>query len=147
MLISNRFLVSVVDLWSRWKFLLTAAIILFALTNVVHPVATIFYIALLAAFFCFPLGLRDSKKILGWRDSKKILITPSQATFLRDHGTVAFCNRLSSTPPSTLADLWKVLTDLEEEQCEELKASTRREIVRIFNNPPGGERSEGGYEE
>lgn len=127
MLISDRFLVVLVDLWSRWKFLVPAVLLLFIVLTAISSLSLIlFTFGMLASFFCFHMGSRDN--------GKQILLTVSQAKFLMDAGTVKFNNRLSRTPPSTLHELWEVLKEQEKQEREDLAASRRSDLVRIFNS-------------
>lgn len=124
MLVSNRFVVIFIDLWSRWKFLVPATLLLFIMLVAISSVSLIPFTFGMLASFCFHQGARDSKKIL---------LTPHQAEFLTTRCTVGFCNRLADRLPATIHDLWEALKEQEEAEQEAAEAAVRLELVRIFN--------------
>ncbi len=119
---SNRFVVILISLWSRWKILVPAAlVILTSLSNLYQFISALFMVmSFLLAYVWF------------WCDSKKVLLTEAQAEFLVAHSSEAFLQRLALRPPETLHDLWEVLKAEERVEREVLAAQRRNGLVKIF---------------
>lgn len=119
---ANRFVVILISLWSRWKMLVPAALVILASLSSLYQ-----FISALCVVMGFSFAY-----VRFWCDRKRILLTEAQAEFLVAHSSESFLRRLALRPPETLHDLWEALKAEEQAGQEALAAQRRNSLVKIF---------------